>query len=559
MRMEFSLAKFAERVLHTGIIHRNLSINEIMKQFFFNKVFYKNIEEVFYKMNFNPILNLYSYLLKEFNRNMEIISDILHIDFNVKSMIIPDKIHEEVIGDIYSYQFKEGISYITIKDQSIIVSYIDMNSDCYKNPLLKDMNIKVDYAIKNSLKFKHQAPTYIIKAFHDKNKQLVRIEYNDKNFINIFNKEFPYFITLNKFLFIDDIECMIRNHPDYDEIKDIRIPDYPEITLNRILQEDQLVQYPYESFDSYLNFLSEASEDPRVSHIMMTIYRIGSDPIITKILKTAIMNGKKVYVNVELRASNEYINMDWVKHMQEFGAYVNHYSYKVLKVHSKMTLIKFKDGRDIAQIGTGNYHTKTATSYSDFSLYTTNENICRQVETALFNVNKIGREKFDFDQDLLVTKANFRSEFEKLVRSQSDPKGFIVIKCNSFDDSISQSLLLNAARKGCKVNLIVRGGCTWEPNHHNIHLKSIVWDVLEHSRVYMFGNENPAIYIGSLDLTQKKIDNRVETMVKVIDPNIKTRIQNIMIKQLEDTSHSWVYKDRTYHRAKILEGEIPPV
>ena len=568
MNMEFSLGRFNERILHTGEISPFDSINSLFKKFTFNKIFYNNMQEIFYKMDWSSIKGLYSYLLKEFNKNMDMICDRLDMDFDTK---IPLKFNKMIetripVNKLHAYPFKKGLTYINIRSGTAILNYADMKRSKEYNQYLflsKKYGLKIDALIKNSLNERYKTDTYIVKASFDNAEKLVKLEYSDEKLLKKMKGGFLCFSCLNRYPFIDDIEVALKSNPEYRPALDYKPNRCKYLDMDDVLEKDLLFQYPYDSFDDYLHFLENAAEDPRVETIMMTIYRIGNDPTITELLKRALANKKKVYINVELRASNEFINMDWVKFMKRIGAKVNHYSYKRLKVHAKLTLVKFKDGRAVAQIGTGNYHTKTAYLYSDFSLYTIDENICREVEEALLRVNEIGgripiQRKLEFDSDLLVTRVNFRNEFKRLAESQSHRGGFIAIKCNSFDDKISQEILTSAARKGCKVNLIVRGVCTWEPKHPNIHIKSIIWDVLEHSRVYIFGAKDPEVYLGSLDLTKKKIDERVEVMVRLTDKNTKRKLCNILLEQLRDLKNSWVLGKKTYHRAKILEGFLPP-
>jgi len=242
-------------------------------------------------------------------------------------------------------------------------------------------------------------------------------------------------------------------------------------------------------------------------------------------LREAVNNGKDVRVNIELCASGEYINEMWMSEMKRVGIKVTTYAYNTLKVHSKLTLIKFSNGRRISQIGTGNYNYTTTSQYTDLSLVTSNDDICDQVEKVfkMFDGHDVS-----FNKNLLVTRYNARSELVRLIDEEADKgiDGFISIKCNSLDDYEIINHLDLAAKMGCTIDLIIRGVCTWIPEQLgvNVTIKSVIWDKLEHSRVYCFNRYNPSIYIGSLDLTTKKIEKRIETMVKINDPEIMIKI-----------------------------------
>ena len=204
------------------------------------------------------------------------------------------------------------------------------------------------------------------------------------------------------------------------------------------------------------------------------------------------------------------------------GIDVSHYADGFLKVHCKLTLIKFKEGRMISQICTGNYHSETTSQYTDLSLMTTNRNICSRIDELLdVVIHGADEDKLSVDDNMLITRYNARSKLNQLITEQGDlgEDGNIFIKCNSFDEKKISKHLTIAANKGCRINLIIRGICTWIPPNDtlnkNVTIKSIVWDKLEHSRVYSFGNMNPIIYMGSLDLMTNKLDDRIETLVKV--------------------------------------------
>jgi polyphosphate kinase len=161
-----------------------------------------------------------------------------------------------------------------------------------------------------------------------------------------------------------------------------------------------------------------------------------------------------------------------------------------------------------------------------------------------------GFEDQKFDKDLLVTRYNARKRLVKLIDREADKGfgGYISMKCNALDDSELIEHLDNAASKGCKIDLIVRGVCTWCPgDNKNATVRSVVWDKLEHSRVYCFGRENPAVYLGSLDPVTHKLDKRIETLVRIKDPDIIIQVCKYLNRYIANSKHSWIQGPTGYY------------
>ncbi|MCM1233264.1 MAG: phospholipase D-like domain-containing protein, partial [Ruminococcus flavefaciens] len=392
-------------------------------------------------------------------------------------------------------------------------------------------------------KFGIQNTTVIKVTRSNDDRRITKVEFSgDRSFMTMIVPLFPkdVLILSNPYIYTDDIKMVIDRKTDSRFVK--HISAFQPVRLEDIFRKDRLIEYPRDSFDQYLQFLSQASKHDHVKSIHLTLYRIGSDPAIFYILRDAVQNGIKVHVNIELCASGETINTFWMNEMIQAGIKVTAYAFEEMKVHSKLTLIKFDNGRAICQIGTGNYHSKTTSQYTDLSLLTSNESICKQVEN-VFSI-LCEEEIVDFDDDLLVTPYNLREEMIKLIDAEGKKgrNGYIAFKCNSLDDKEIIKHLTAAAENGCEMDLVVRGVCTFIPNQigENVRIKSIVWNKLEHSRVYCFGNENPVMYLGSLDLVTKKINQRIETLVKIKDPDIMIRIIDYLNAYITNTEDSWL-------------------
>lgn len=345
---------------------------------------------------------------------------------------------------------------------------------------------------------------------------------------------------INEILSANDILNLIDSMTE-DDHKSIQ--NTQDVKFSEIFKKDMLIEYPIDSFNSYLNLLSKSSKSKLVESISITLYRIGNSDSLYNILEEAINNRIKVNINIELFASgDEANNLEWMRKFESIGANITTYGGKDIKVHAKLTLIKFKNKKRIAQIGTGNYHTETTKQYTDLSLVTSDEDICFQVEK-IFNILK-GNECNKFNKsNFLVSRYNFREEFYNLINREIEKgnDGYIGIKCNTLSDSEIESLLTKAAKSGCEINAVIRGVCTWNPGFKfNGFIKSIIWNKLEHSRVYCFGKVNPKIYIGSLDLIKGKIENRIEVLVKVNDPDIISRICSYMNRYIINIEDSWI-------------------
>ncbi|NRA39829.1 MAG: polyphosphate kinase 1, partial [Planctomycetes bacterium] len=155
-----------------------------------------------------------------------------------------------------------------------------------------------------------------------------------------------------------------------------------------IREQELLLYHPYQSYKPVVEIIRCAARDDEVLAIKMTLYRVGGDSPIIKHLIDAAHRGKQVTVMVELKARfDEKANIQWARRLEDAGAHVI-YGIVGLKVHAKLLLIirRDEDGiRRYCHLGTGNYNHRTAKLYTDYSYFTTNEAIGRDV-SALFNM-----------------------------------------------------------------------------------------------------------------------------------------------------------------------------
>ncbi len=324
--------------------------------------------------------------------------------------------------------------------------------------------------------------------------------------------------------------------------------------LAKMKEKDMLLNFPYHSFDYFLDLLREAAIDPNVSHLRITLYRVSSNSHVIKSLITALHNGKDVTVFIELRARfDEEANIDWANILRDAGARVIT-GIAGLKVHSKLCIITRREtGNKIYYgcIGTGNLHEKTARIYTDTMLLTCNQIItkeARQIFTFFdknYSVPKL--------QKLLVAPFNLRSKINTLINreikhAKAGKKAEVFLKLNNLVDEEMIQKLYQASKAGVKVRLIIRGICSLIPNLHglseNIQAISIVDKFLEHNRVFMFHNlGKPEIYIGSADLMTRNLDFRVEIATPILDEKIQKQLLHILDLQWRDNVKARIFNE----------------
>jgi polyphosphate kinase len=314
---------------------------------------------------------------------------------------------------------------------------------------------------------------------------------------------------------------------------------------------DLIVHHPYESFaGSVQRFIEQATEDPDVLSIKMTLYRTSGDSPIVRALIEAAERGKQVVVMVEIKARfDEAANIVWARALERAGAHVA-YGLVGLKTHCKAALVVRREGgglRSYVHIGTGNYNPKTARIYTDLGLLSDDETLAADV-TDLFNVLTGIARRLSY-RKLLVAPVSLRSGVMALIeqeieRQQSHGDGRIVIKCNAFVDPGMVAAVYKAASAGVEIDLIVRGMCSVTPGvprvSESIRVRSVVGRYLEHSRILCFGSgERERFLMGSADMMERNLDRRVEALTPVEDPVLQDRLRTILAVMLSDDRRAW--------------------
>ena len=323
-----------------------------------------------------------------------------------------------------------------------------------------------------------------------------------------------------------------------------------------IRKGDILLHHPYDSFQTVVDFLVQAAEDPQVLAIKQTLYRTSSDSPIVQALITAARNGKQVTAVIELKARfDEAANIQWARMMREAGVDVV-YGVTGLKTHAKAMLIIRSEGERIrryAHMGTGNYHPSTAKIYTDLSLLTCRDALTSELAETFNCLTRVSR--FPMMKELMVAPWRLCEGFHELIENEighamaGRPCG-IYAKVNSLVEEGIIEALYRASAAGVPIRLLVRGMCAVRVGipgvSENIEVRSLVGRFLEHSRIYRFENGGDVrIYLGSSDWMPRNLFRRVETVFPITAPGMIQHVDEIL---------SWFWKDNVKSQVMQPDG-----
>ncbi|MBS4098691.1 MAG: polyphosphate kinase 1 [Sulfuricella sp.] len=349
--------------------------------------------------------------------------------------------------------------------------------------------------------------------------------------------------------------------PDRVDRSDLKfapfLPSLPKEVLKQpdifqaIRNGDILLHHPYQAFTPVIDFIQQAAVDPDVMAIRQTIYRTSTDSMLMEALITAAQNGKEVTVVVELMARfDEEANINWAERLEAAGAHVV-YGVVGYKTHAKMLLVVRREEdrlRRYVHLGTGNYHPRTAKLYTDFGLFTCNEEIGADVNNIFVQLTGLG--KGNKLNHLLQSPFTLHPAMMEMVKREAEharqgKKAQIIAKMNSLLEPEIISALYEASQAGVKIDLIVRGVCALRPGipgvSENIRVHSVIGRFLEHSRIFFFFDDGAqCLYMSSADWMQRNFFRRVETCFPVLDPKLKRRvIKEGLEHYLNDNVQSW--------------------
>jgi polyphosphate kinase len=340
--------------------------------------------------------------------------------------------------------------------------------------------------------------------------------------------------------------------------------------LAAMREGDLLVHHPYDSFaTSVERFVEQAVADPDVLAIKQTVYRTSDDSPLVPALIDATESGKQAVALVELKARfDERMNIHWAKAMEEAGVHVV-YGQPGLKTHVKCVLVVRREGegvRNYVHIGTGNYHSTTARLYTDFGLFTTDEQIGADVADMFNFLTGFGRPLHY--RKVLIAPGGLRdglvAEIDRTAAVSAEGRpARIAMKMNALVDGPCIRALYRASQAGVKIDLNVRGICCLRPGvggvSENITVVSVVGRLLEHSRVYAFerGGER-TVYIASADLMPRNLDHRVEMAVPIEHPELQAELFDALERAFADNQSSWeLGEDGAWVRRSPGVGEKP--
>ncbi len=325
--------------------------------------------------------------------------------------------------------------------------------------------------------------------------------------------------------------------------------------FDQIAHRDYLQYTPYHTFSYVIRFLREAALDPKVKTIKITVYRLANDSQVTACLINAVKNGKQVTVQIELQARfDERANIEYAEQLQAEGVKLI-FGVPGLKVHSKICLVEREEEEEIKRYGfisTGNFNESTARIYTDYTLFTANEPILKELNMVFdffettYKINKY--------KHLIVSPHYTKKVFIKLIdreieNAKAGKEAYIKIKMNSFTSYKMVDKLYEASNAGVKIQLIIRGICCLVPGikdmSENIEAISVVDKFLEHPRVFIFGNSgDPKIYISSADWMTRNLDYRVEVGCPIYDAQLKQELMDTFEISWNDNVKARIFNER---------------
>ena len=456
---------------------------------------------------------------------------------------------------------KEGDkSYIILLDDVIrfcvdeIFSVLGLNAmDAYNIKLTRDAELDIDNDIVS-----HSIVEKIAKGIKQRKKGLpVRLVFDGalpedmKKFllkkINLTKKDAPIpggrYHNFKDFIDFPDLGRKDLLNPGLKTIEHKLFANYHTSLLQGIRNQDVLLVYPYHTYDHIISILREASMNPAVEEIKITVYRLADSSKVANALINALKNGKRVTLVVELQARfDEENNLYWANKLHEEGATII-YGVPNLKVHSKLFLITAREGGKLVQyahIGTGNFNEKTARIYTDCSLLTCDKKTCSEV-SKVFDFFTDNFKTGHYNQ-LAVSPFNMRRTFTQLINKEMNnakagKPAYIILKMNNLVDAKMITNLYKASQAGVKITLIVRGICSLvcgvKGVSDNITGISIVDKFLEHMRIFVFANGGEEKhFISSADWMTRNLDHRCEVAVQVKDKHVQDILKNILQIQL---------------------------
>ena len=484
----------------------------------------------------------------------EVVSRFVVIPKESKYIIMLDDVIRYCLDDLFFNFDYDSINAYTIKITRD--AELDLEQDVTKS-IVK----KVSESIKNRRKGQPTRLVYDEAMPAEAMKFLLKKIQLNKEDHPISGGRYHNFVDFIRFPSLNRLELKQKNLP---VLPHKAIPARTSL-FKIIAKQDVLLSFPYQSYTHVINLLREASIDPKVVSISITLYRMANNSRIINSLINAIKNGKKVTAIVELQARfDEEANIRWANKLNDEGVKVI-YGVPGIKLHSKLFLITRQEQNKLinyVHIGTGNFNEDTARLYADYSLLTADKRITDEVLKvfSFYNDNfKVGTYKH-----LVVSPFNTRKKYLQLINSEIEHAkqgldAWVFLKMNSLTDPEMIKKLYEASAAGVKVKLIIRSICSLVPGinalSENIEAISIVDKYLEHARVFVFSNNgSPKVYLSSADWMTRNLDHRSEVGVPVYDESIKKQLIDMLELQWNDNTKARsinVFQNNPYHFSKV--------
>ncbi len=528
------------------------SQKEFLKDFFIRKISPALVTIILSKRKKYDFTDNKAFLIANMSfKTQENIHAIVEIPENIsRFVVLPKKTKKQyimLIDDIIRYHL------------NIIFSYFNYNRiDAHMVKITRDAEIDID-DIDLSKSYIKKISEYVRKRKYSNPVRLVYDKSISKSTLEFIIKKLK--ITSNDSLIPGARYHQRRDYMDFPDLsrsdllykrkQPLNIHDFyiESNLLTQISNKDFLMYTPYHSFSYLVAFLRQSAIDPNVRSIKITLYRLSKDSNVISSLINAAKNGKKVLVQIELQARFDEENNIRVAEILKLAGVELIFGVKGLKVHSKICLIERKENNSIKFYGfisTGNFNESTAKVYTDFTLFTSNQGILKDV-SKVFEFLKINY-KIQKYKHLIVSPHYTSSLLFSLIDNEiqnsiNGKKSQIILKLNSLTSHRFIDKLYEASNHGVKIKLIIRGICCLIPNlkdlSKNIEVISIVDRYLEHPRVYIFENGgDKKVYISSADLMTRNLDNRVEVACPIYQKDLKKQILDTIEISLSDNVKS---------------------
>ena len=528
------------------------SQKEFLRDFFLRKISPALVTIILSKRKKYDFTDNKAFLIANMSfKKQDNIHAIVEIPENIsRFVVLPKKSKKQyimLIDDIIRYHLK------------IIFSYYNYERiDTHMVKITRDAEMDID-DIDLSKSYIKKISEYVRKRKYSNPVRLVYDKDISKSTLNFIIKKLK--ITSNDSLIPGaryhqrrdymDFPDLSRNDLLYKKKKPLNIRDF-HIEANLLMQiskKDFLMYTPYHSFSYLVAFLRQSAIDPNVRSIKITLYRLSKNSNVISSLINAAKNGKKVLVQIELQARFDEENNIRIAEMLKLAGVELIFGVKGLKVHSKICLIERMENSNkkfYGFISTGNFNESTAEVYTDYTLFTSNQGILKDVSKVFefLKVNyKIQKYKHLIVSPHYTSSLLFSLIDKEIENSINGKKSEIILKLNSLTSNRFVNKLYEASNAGVKIKLIIRGICCLIPNlknlSENIEVISIVDKYLEHPRVYVFENDgDKKVYISSADLMTRNLDNRVEVACPIYQENLKKQILDTIQISLNDNVKS---------------------